>query len=314
MRRQQIAFYCLTCYLLVVGPVVYGQSVREQLQQAIQKRQKRLDTSGDGQISDEERAASRMALAQRRKRDPADLSAARLMKWSVDTLQREALVFLPKDLEQSKEPRPVVFGFHGHGGSAANAARSFQFHKHWPAAIVVYMQGIPTPGPLTDPEGKRNGWQHGAGDQGDRDLQFFDAVLDSLRKSQPIDATRIYASGHSNGGGFTYLLWVERPDVFAAMAPSASASRSARNLKPKPAMHIAGRNDQLVRFAWQQQMIEVVRQVNGCAESGTEWAKDCTLYPSDRNAPLVTLIHNGTHKYPAEAPALIVKFFQQHHR
>ncbi len=56
------------------------------------------------------------------------------------------------------------------------------YHKHWPEAIVVYMQGLNTPGALTDPDGKRPGWQKTFGDQGDRDLKFFDAVLATLRK------------------------------------------------------------------------------------------------------------------------------------
>ena len=32
-----------------------------------------------------------------------------------------------------------------------------------------------------------------------------------------IDEKRVYATGHSNGGGFTYLLWTCRPDAFAAL-------------------------------------------------------------------------------------------------
>ena len=54
---------------------------------------------------------------------------------------------------------PVVFAFHGHGGTMRHAAATFGYHKVWPEAVVVYMQGLPTPGAITDPEGKRPGWQ-----------------------------------------------------------------------------------------------------------------------------------------------------------
>ena len=81
------------------------------------------------------------------------------------------------------------------------------------------MQGLPTPGQLTDPEGKRNGWQKTVGDQKDRDLKFFDAVLTKLKADYKVDESRIYSMGHSNGGGFTYLLWAARGDQFAAFAP-----------------------------------------------------------------------------------------------
>lgn len=264
---------------------------------------KQFDKDGDGKLSPSERAAAREAFL------PGG-DAPEHMTWTVGELTREALVYLPS--KKSDDAAPVVFGFHGHGGSSQNAARSFGFEKLWPEAIVVYMQGIPTPGRLTDPEGKRNGWQSDAGDQGDRDLKFFDAVLATLREKYKVDDRRIYSSGHSNGGGFTYLLWAKRPDVFAAVAPSAASSRRLLELAPKPAMHIAGRNDELVLFSWQELAIAAVKKVNGCSASGTEWAKDCMQYASDKDTPFIAFIHDGTHKYPAEAPPLIVRFFKEH--
>jgi polyhydroxybutyrate depolymerase len=229
--------------------------------------------------------------------------------WMVENHERTALLHVPpaaKNLET-----PVVFAFHGHGGSAPQASRSFRMHTLWPEAIVVYMQGLPTPGALTDPEGKKNGWQNREGLQDDRDLKFFDAVLATLKTDYKMDERRVFAMGHSNGGGFTYLLWQTRPDVFTAFAPSGAFSIQARNLKPRPAMHIAGKSDELVKFEHQQRTIEVIRKINGCAEKGEEWAKDCTVYPSKTGTPLVTFVYDGTHKYPVEAPALIVKFFKE---
>lgn len=228
--------------------------------------------------------------------------------WTVDAVERSALIYVPKD---AAKELPVVFAFHGHGGSARQAALSFHMHKDWPEAIVVYMDGLPTPGQLTDPEGKKNGWQGRQGLQGDRDLKFFDAVLETLKKDYKVDEKRIYSMGHSNGGGFTYLLWKMRGDVFAAFAPSGAFSLQVKSFEPKPVMHIAGKKDELVKFSYQERMIDAVKKVNGCDEKGSEWAKDCTLYTSKGGTPLVTLIYDGSHKYPQEAPALIVKFFKE---
>jgi polyhydroxybutyrate depolymerase len=189
----------------------------------------------------------------------------------------------------------------------------YGYHTLWPDALVVYLQGLSTPGRLTDPEGKKPGWQHGAGDQGDRDLKFFDAVLASLQAEFRVDEKRIYSTGHSNGGGFTYLLWAMRGDRFAAFAPSASAaSKSLPLLKPKPVLHVAGENDPLVKFAWQKPTMEALRKLNQCGE-GHPWEKDpaCTIYPSKIGAPVITYIHPGTHNFLAAAPAAIVKFFQE---
>ena len=232
-------------------------------------------------------------------------------EWTIDGVVREALVHLPP--KAKSEATPVVFGFHGHGGTMQNAARMYGYHTLWPEALVVYMQGLNTPGRLTDPEGKKPGWQHSAGDQGDRDLKFFDAVLASLQAEFRVDEKRIYSTGHSNGGGFTYLLWAMRGDRFAAFAPSASAaSKSLPLLKPKPVLHVAGENDPLVKFAWQQPTMEALRKLNQCG-AGHPWEKDqaCTYYPSKVGAPVVTYIHPGTHNFLAAAPAAIVKFFQE---
>lgn len=234
--------------------------------------------------------------------------------WMVEGMEREALIFLP-----AKKPgqggAPVVFGFHGHGGNAGNAARSFHFEDEWPEALVIYPQGVPTPGRLTDPEGKRNGWQHAAGDHGDRDLKWFDAILATAREKYSIDENRIYASGHSNGGGFTYLLWAERPEVFAAVAPSAAVGRkSAAKLTPKPVLHLASESDPLVKYEWQALMIDHVKRINGCAASGTAWGEGGTIYPSEKGTPLVVYLHAGGHKYPPAGPALIVRFFREHAR
>jgi len=234
------------------------------------------------------------------------------MEWMVDGLQREALVYKPS--KPSQGGAPLVFGFHGHGGNMRNAARTFQLEKNWPEAVVVYMQGIPTPGRLTDPDGKLPGWQHDPGDHNDRDLKFFDAVLETIKKDYKIDENRTYATGHSNGGAFTYVLWLARPDVFAAFAPSAAGSRNAAKLTPKPAMHIAGENDPLVKFAGQKLVMDAVRRINGCESEGEEWATNCTLYKSTKSAPFVAFIHSGDHKYPTAAPPLIVRFFKENVR
>jgi len=266
-------------------------------------------------------------------------------EWKIDGLDREALVHIPPSAKTNAAP--IVFAFHGHGGSMQNAARMFGYHTIWPEAIVVYMQGLNTPGRLTDPEGKKPGWQHSLGAEGDRDLKFFDAVLASLKKDYKVDTKRIYSTGHSNGGGFTYLLWEARGKEFAAFAPSASLARSlvendpafAREMElrgiakadtaqntnqlghtsttrafvPKPVLHVAGEKDPLVKFAWQKLMIEALRKHNQCGE-GKPWQKEngCTIYESKVGAPVVTFIHPGTHKFPDNAPAIIVKFFKEH--
>jgi polyhydroxybutyrate depolymerase len=232
-------------------------------------------------------------------------------EWNVDGTAREALVYAPAAAKT--QASPLVFAFHGHGGTMKFAAEKFAYHKHWPQAIVVYMQGLKTPSRLVDPEGKHSGWQTSPGDQNDRDLKFFDAALASLKKDYRVDAKRIYCTGHSNGGAFTYQLWAVRGDVFAAIAPCAAPARPAffKDFRPKPVFHMAGENDPIVKFEWQKMTIDAVKRLNGCGD-GTKWAPQCTLYPSKSGSPLVTYIHSGGHQFPADVPALIVRFFKEH--
>jgi polyhydroxybutyrate depolymerase len=237
-----------------------------------------------------------------------------LRQWKVDGVTREALVYIPA--APAPGGMPIVFAFHGHGGTMQRVARAWNYQALWPDAIVVYMQGLKTPGQLTDPKGDRTGWQRWPGDQNDRDLKFFDAVLASLEKEQHVDRNRIYATGHSNGGSFTYLLWETRAKDFAAFAPSAAVSRSLmtdKQFTPRPVLVIAGRKDPLVKFSWQEKMMDALRKHNEC-EGGGPWKIDkrCTLYPSKVAAPVITYIHDGGHVVPPDACGLVVKFFKEH--
>ena len=114
--------------------------------------------------------------------------------------------------------------------------QNFQYtteHVAWPDAIVVYFQGLETRGGLP-------GWQvERAGV--DRDLTLIDVALASLRETYNVDDDRICATGISNGGMFAYVLWAERPGVFAAYAPVAARLRpSVRPEQPRPLFHVAG--------------------------------------------------------------------------
>ncbi len=232
-----------------------------------------------------------------------------LISLEVEGVKREALLFEPSKTDAKSKP-PLVFVFHGHGGTARHASRTIAIHTQWPEAFVVYPQGLPTPGQLTDPEGKRTGWQAKPGDQSDKDLKFYDTLLGNL--SSKHKTGNVYITGHSNGGGFTYLLWGARGDTIQAIAPSAAGIRAIAGFPPKPVMHLAGKKDPLVKFAYQERVMAQVKKTNDCQEIGREWARNCTIYPSKKgNTPFVAMITDGDHQFPKEGAALISRFFQE---
>ena len=236
-----------------------------------------------------------------------------LTKFTVNGVEREALIFLPSTSPNAKGP--VIFAFHGHGGNMHFAARGMAFQNSWPEAIVVYPQGLPTPGIIMDREGRKPGWQRELGQEGDRDLKFVDVILATVREKYSVDNNRVYATGFSNGGLFTYLLLSQRPNVFAAFAPGGAVLLPQLPLtKTRPVLHFGGQSDQLARFEKQQATIDQLRKFNGCASEGESCGGNCTLYQSTKAAPVETFIHPLGHFYPPAVTPVIVKFFKEHPR
>ena len=230
-------------------------------------------------------------------------AAAQVMRWQVDGATRQAIVHAPAS--PGAEGSPLVLSFHGFGDNAQN----FQYtnlHVAWPDAIVVYFQGLPTRRGLP-------GWRVEPGG-GNRDLALVDAALASLRETYDVDDDRIYATGYSNGGMFTYLLWAERPGVFAAYAPVAARLRpSVRPTEPRPVFHVAGESDRVVRFSDQEAAIAVAIDVNG-VDAATGCGAGCTVYGADTAAPVMTWIHPGAHVYPRGTSERIASFLREHSR
>lgn len=212
------------------------------------------------------------------------------LHWTVDGIDREAIVIAPR----SSRPLPVVFVFHPHGGTASDSVRVMHFQTEWREALVVYPQGLNTPTPR-DPAGVHPGWQREAGQFGDRDLKFFDAMLATLRARYRIDPKRIYAAGFSNGAVFTLLLWAERAEVVSGVAVCAGAlPPSVRLRQPRPVIHIAGRTDRIANFELQQKTIDAEYALNDPA-----------------HVPVREDLHDGGHIYPRFATQHIVSFFRQ---
>ena len=216
---------------------------------------------------------------------------------------------------------PVLFVFHGEDTTIpktadtagfhepmTKAARTWAFHELWPEAIVVYPQSmwLPAPG---DAGSLIPHWEESPGGA-DYDLGLFDAILASLIKESHADSRRVYAMGYSNGGSFTYVLWAQRGDLLAAVAPCAAITSSLLPaLKPKPFFAVAGENDQTLKFSWQKGVIGTLLRRNEC--DATQPLKPRVVtHPSRIGAPVMTLIHGGGHELPPEVPAMIVAFFK----
>lgn len=232
-------------------------------------------------------ALAAIALALTVAAAPAAAQRKQFVTWKVDGATRRAMVYAPSD---TSTKMPLVFAFHGRGDVVENF-EYIDLHVAFPEAMVVYFQGLP------GGNSRSPGWQNEPGLDGNRDLKLVDVALAALRAKNPIDEDRVYATGFSNGANFTYVLWAERPDVFAAYAPvAARMAPSVRPTTPRPVFHIGGIRDPQIRIEEQQAAVAIAERVNGDAQ------------------PVLTWFHSGGHVYPQTAAMLIAKFFREHSR
>ena len=101
--------------------------------------------------------------------------------------------------------------------------------------------------------------------------------------------------------------------MFAAFAPSSAVpglQPFVKQLKPKPVLHVAGEEDEIVPFDLSKKLIEAIREHNGCQETGEKWKYGGTIYPSDSGTPFVAWVHPGGHRFPDKAAEAMVQLFK----
>ena len=105
------------------------------------------------------------------------------------------------------------------------------------------------------------------------DPVVLNAMLDELLERLPIDPDRVYLTGVSMGGMWTYAWASQRPDRFAAIAPVCGTwePADACRLKDVPVWSFHGAQDTVVPLAGDQATIEAIKACGGDAR--------LTVYP-----------------------------------
>ena len=208
---------------------------------------------------------------------------------------------------------PLVFVFHGHGGTGANIERKFDIESLWPDVIVVYPYGLVGHKGKTDPQGVKSGWQTSAGESGDRDLKFYDAMLATLRAQLSVDPNRVYAMGHSNGSGFVSLL-LNRRGAGSPRPRTCQGSRRPAARHGPGALDVHGdghdRPDRSVRQpeAGDPDRGAQARRGSGARDRGRE--SPLGEGPRQPRAPDLHL--PGRPRTARVVPRLVVAFFRRH--
>lgn len=124
----------------------------------------------------------------------------------VDGTQRKYILYTPEDYTEDQS-YPLLFAFHGLGGNMNSSYNNSQLHL-----IAEREKFI-----LVHPEGLSARWNV-LSVSDNIDLDFVRQLLLSLQQEFNIDANRIYSTGMSNGGYFSFLLACELTDQIAGIA------------------------------------------------------------------------------------------------
>jgi polyhydroxybutyrate depolymerase len=160
--------------------------------------------------------------------------------------KREFLLHLPADYDGSSA-LPVVLAFHGHGNTAGNTEGISKLSTL--PAIVVYPDGV-----ANASDNNRRSWQGAPyAASGVDDVAFTAGLLDHLQSTLCVDTARVYATGFSNGGGFTALLACRMADRIAAVAPVAGAfypatGENCQPVRPVPVIEFHGTSDTRIPY------------------------------------------------------------------
>lgn len=157
-------------------------------------------------------------------------------------------------------PTPAVLSFHGYGSNEQEQEDLSRMSSQAEARgfIAVYPRGLNQNeiSGSTDPrfEDTRS-WNAGiccgpAQISRVDDVAFVDALLADLDTRVCLDTKRIYATGFSNGGFFSYRLACERAGQIAAIAPVAGMAgfEPCSPVRPVSVMHFHGTDDQTIRY------------------------------------------------------------------
>ncbi len=135
------------------------------------------------------------------------------VSWTHDGHERYYRIHVPEKYD-GKSPVPLVFCFHGGGGTAEGASQmGFSPLADQKGFIVVYPNAIDKH--WNDGRKARKFARHDAEVD---DVAFILALLKKLQGEYRIDPDRVYATGASNGGFFSHRLAIEAADKFAAAA------------------------------------------------------------------------------------------------
>lgn len=239
--------------------------------------------------------------------EPIEAPGKRTLNLRVEGIMREVIIYRPINLPANK-PVPVVFVFHGTGGSGEVAYDNFGWKEKadregfmavFPSALRyhIFDETLVKNGQvLTDVHRFTTKWNFFGLDElldpayPQRlfdDVKFVLTIIELLNQYYAVDAGRFYVTGFSNGGQFAQRLLVQLSNIFAAFTlcsigrgfteeDVALASQYTNEpFKPRPVMHMIGELDPKLNYAAK---VEAFPMDVSAAAPGA-WTNDRVMIP-----------------------------------
>jgi polyhydroxybutyrate depolymerase len=167
---------------------------------------------------------------------------------TVDGLQRNFIMYLPTGYNNAGK-MPMMIVMHGGSGEPTGMIQLADFRPIAERDKVV----------LVYPAGTQTSWNDGRPTASNlanvNDVNFISQICTYMVANKSVDATKIYATGISNGGFMASRLGCELSDKIAAIAAVAGsmeqntiAANCNTNGRTMPVIYIQGTNDPLVSF------------------------------------------------------------------
>ena len=179
---------------------------------------------------------------------------------------REIHVYASSDL---KDNSPLLISCHG----MEQDPNYQQSNTHWEAVadtagfVVVYPRG--GTGMST--------WDI----SGDKDTKWMTEIIAQMEKDYKINTKRVYLSGFSMGGMFTYHSMSKIADKIAAFAPTSGTNvfGASKTQRPVPIIHPYGTNDDVLNYSQVEGFIKNYRDQFHCPSQAEVQNK----YPNAEN-------------------------------
>ncbi len=229
-----------------------------------------------------------------------------------DGMERTFLVTVPAGY-RSDVPHRLLVAFHGRTNSNVQVRAYYGFDQSATDTIIVYpaaLKGVNGSFSYADP----------AGDQ--RDVRFFDVIVDQIAGAYCIDRARIFVAGHSLGGWFANTLSCVRGDRIRGVATLGGSATPAACTGPVAAMLLHSPEDALAPFSGGEKARDLKLAQNGCSNESVPTEPrsfNCVRYSNCTSGKPVTWCphpfteENGkryTHLWPRGTGSEILKFFE----